>query len=282
MCIEQQVEYMKKKIKISLFLSVYIFIISGMIVYAHSGRTDANGGHWDRSTGTYHYHTGEYTGRSHSPTPTLLPAKKSKQGIVGKGIIGMIAVSFGYSLIQTYHSDRIDNNKADIIELDQRSRDNAIDVIRKINEYEKYLSVKFSDNERAKYVHTLNEYNKLIEQIPKTIQEMTINCAVYDTCIDRVHFNKNRLHSLKVCRENQAKAVQELRNIHQKSLKNSESFKKYAFPKRILAIKHICSKCGETLRVRYYAAEGQSEIPKMSIVCPYCCSYEIIIPQETI
>ncbi len=49
----------------------------------------------------------------------------------------MIVVFFGYSLIQTYHSDRIDNNKADIIELDQRSRDNAIDVIRKINEYEK-------------------------------------------------------------------------------------------------------------------------------------------------
>lgn len=27
-------------------------------VFAHSGRTDANGGHWDRKTGTYHYHNG--------------------------------------------------------------------------------------------------------------------------------------------------------------------------------------------------------------------------------
>lgn len=27
-------------------------------VFAHSGRTDSNGGHWDRSTGTYHYHSG--------------------------------------------------------------------------------------------------------------------------------------------------------------------------------------------------------------------------------
>lgn len=25
--------------------------------FAHSGRTDANGGHWDRKTGTYHYHS---------------------------------------------------------------------------------------------------------------------------------------------------------------------------------------------------------------------------------
>ena len=50
-----------------------------MIVYAHSGRTDVNGGHWDRSTGTYHYHTGEYAGRSHSPTPTPVPAKNQNK-----------------------------------------------------------------------------------------------------------------------------------------------------------------------------------------------------------
>ena len=25
---------------------------------AHSGRTDSNGGHWNRKTGTYHYHNG--------------------------------------------------------------------------------------------------------------------------------------------------------------------------------------------------------------------------------
>ena len=33
---------------------------------AHSGRTDANGGHWDRKTGTYHFHTGEYAGKGSS------------------------------------------------------------------------------------------------------------------------------------------------------------------------------------------------------------------------
>lgn len=39
---------------------ISIFIISIMITiqfsYAHPGRTDANGGHYDRSTGEYHYH----------------------------------------------------------------------------------------------------------------------------------------------------------------------------------------------------------------------------------
>jgi len=29
---------------------------------AHSGRTDSNGGHWDRSNGTYHYHSGGSSG----------------------------------------------------------------------------------------------------------------------------------------------------------------------------------------------------------------------------
>ncbi len=36
------------------------------LAFAHSGRLDANGGHWDHSTGTYHYHTGENAGKSQS------------------------------------------------------------------------------------------------------------------------------------------------------------------------------------------------------------------------
>lgn len=44
---------MKKAIAVVLCL---IFAFSA--ASAHSGRTDANGGHWDRSTGEYHYHHG--------------------------------------------------------------------------------------------------------------------------------------------------------------------------------------------------------------------------------
>lgn len=50
-----------------LFLLIISIIIAvSTIVFAHPGRTDSNGGHWDRSTGTYHFHTGEYAGRNSS------------------------------------------------------------------------------------------------------------------------------------------------------------------------------------------------------------------------
>lgn len=45
---------MKKKFLI--FLSILVLLL--MPVYAHSGRTDENGGHYNHSTGEYHYHHG--------------------------------------------------------------------------------------------------------------------------------------------------------------------------------------------------------------------------------
>lgn len=43
-----------------IFVSVFIFTIASfcLITYAHPGRTDSNGGHYNRSTGEYHYHHG--------------------------------------------------------------------------------------------------------------------------------------------------------------------------------------------------------------------------------
>ena len=35
-----------------------------IVSFAHGGRTDANGGHYNRSTGEYHYHHG-YSAHSH-------------------------------------------------------------------------------------------------------------------------------------------------------------------------------------------------------------------------
>ena len=46
-----------------LFLLTSQFIL---IVNAHPGRTDSNGGHYDRSTGEYHYHDGESAGKNQS------------------------------------------------------------------------------------------------------------------------------------------------------------------------------------------------------------------------
>ena len=45
---------MEKNIIAALCLALLLIPAAG----AHSGRTDANGGHWDSSTGEYHYHHG--------------------------------------------------------------------------------------------------------------------------------------------------------------------------------------------------------------------------------
>ena len=51
---------MKKVFKTSLILISIVIIISGscVVVFAHPGKTDSDGGHFDRSTGEYHYHHG--------------------------------------------------------------------------------------------------------------------------------------------------------------------------------------------------------------------------------
>ena len=57
--------------KVLLFGSIGAVIVALMLlldgrgVFSHSGRTDSSGGHYNRSTGTYHYH-----GTPKSSTPT--------------------------------------------------------------------------------------------------------------------------------------------------------------------------------------------------------------------
>lgn len=46
---------MKKRI---LALVVILLVTFPLLVLAHSGRTDSNGGHYNRKTGEYHYHNG--------------------------------------------------------------------------------------------------------------------------------------------------------------------------------------------------------------------------------
>ncbi len=50
--------------KLILFLSLLVFLSSSITVSAHPGRTDGKGGHYDRSTGEYHYHHG-YSAHQH-------------------------------------------------------------------------------------------------------------------------------------------------------------------------------------------------------------------------
>ena len=46
------------KRNLALFVCLMLLILPLNLALAHGGRTDANGGHYDRSTGEYHYHHG--------------------------------------------------------------------------------------------------------------------------------------------------------------------------------------------------------------------------------
>lgn len=48
---------MNIRIKLSIILFILCFFTSSA-AYAHSGRTDAAGGHWDNASGEYHFHHG--------------------------------------------------------------------------------------------------------------------------------------------------------------------------------------------------------------------------------
>lgn len=52
-----------KKYSALIFISALISLLC-FISFAHGGRTDSNGGHYDRNTGEYHYHHG-YSAHDH-------------------------------------------------------------------------------------------------------------------------------------------------------------------------------------------------------------------------
>lgn len=49
---------MNKRVMLKVTLVLFLGLLVTTENFAHSGRTDSNGGHWDYSTGTYHYHNG--------------------------------------------------------------------------------------------------------------------------------------------------------------------------------------------------------------------------------
>lgn len=113
-----------------LILIIYMLIIP-INTFAHSGRTDSNGGHWDRSTGTYHYHNGtsvqqnsggSYQYNNSSDSNKILnnnSERKDSWYIVENifSVIFLIAivgymwyVTFGLSIIYDYKNKKKTNN----------------------------------------------------------------------------------------------------------------------------------------------------------------------------
>lgn len=63
---------------VSVFVLTCLLTFSGFLADAHPGRTDSNGGHWNRKTGEYHYHNSGYTKSTRSKqTSTKSTAKKT-------------------------------------------------------------------------------------------------------------------------------------------------------------------------------------------------------------
>lgn len=55
---------MKHRVGIRVAAGVCAFMVLACPAFAHSGRTDSKGGHYNRSTGEYHYHHG-YSAHQH-------------------------------------------------------------------------------------------------------------------------------------------------------------------------------------------------------------------------
>ncbi|MEG9862151.1 MAG: YHYH domain-containing protein [Parvularculales bacterium] len=60
-----------KAIIFKIFVITGILILTAVFAYTHSGRTDKSGGHYNRRTGTYHYHTPKTRSTTSVPKPTL-------------------------------------------------------------------------------------------------------------------------------------------------------------------------------------------------------------------
>jgi hypothetical protein len=91
---------MRKIIAFCVCLFVIICLLS-VQAYAHPGRTDSNGGHYDHSTGEYHYHSGSSSQSGSSGGSGDYPPGYYGSGSSGSGsssgggdisVLGLLAV----------------------------------------------------------------------------------------------------------------------------------------------------------------------------------------------
>ena len=98
----------KFKVFFCLFIAVFMIVSAMTPVFAHSGRTDSNGGHWDHSNGTYHYHNNG-SGSSSNSSSSSSSSNSSSSAASGcnslfsiLGVIIIIVVILGFVLIFKY------------------------------------------------------------------------------------------------------------------------------------------------------------------------------------
>ena len=96
---------------ITLIITVWLLIIFSAIAFAHPGNTDGKGGHYNRSTGEYHYHHG-YSEHQH-PNGECPYSTKSVLRYCSNTLFILCFISI---VIALFMCVRLNNNKAKKIE----------------------------------------------------------------------------------------------------------------------------------------------------------------------
>ena len=170
--------------KIILLLILFISILT--MSFAHSGKTDSNGGHYDSSTGEYHYHHG-YPAHQHNADGSC--PYETKLVI----------------------NDTTNNNDDEIYEI---KGSNEEYYINKLNEMEEQIeSLNSEIDSKDLEIEDLKEQVENVNSNKETLNEMYIFIIIVIICI--LYFtNKNK--------KEQLEKYKELENIIRNELKTKD------------------------------------------------------------
>lgn len=100
-----------------------VCLLLSLSTYAHSGRTDSSGGHYNRTTGDYHYHNGGPAYYNHPKT------KKEEITVLERTLIIffcglpwtlLLPIGIGYGIIETIKEKRLAKKKEDSSDGDEQ------------------------------------------------------------------------------------------------------------------------------------------------------------------
>ena len=108
---------MKRRI-LSLGIALLTVFLLSTVAFAHSGRTDSKGGHYDHSTGEYHYHHG-HPAHQHpgGQCPYVLTQEKQEKAQATFRIVIIAVVSAGIIIAALIHSRRRRKAKVESLRL---------------------------------------------------------------------------------------------------------------------------------------------------------------------
>lgn len=108
---------MKRRI-LSLGIALLTVFLLSTVAFAHSGRTDSKGGHYDHSTGEYHYHHG-HPAHQHpgGQCPYVLKQEKQEKAQATFRIVIIAVVSAGIIIAALIHSRRRRKAKVESLRL---------------------------------------------------------------------------------------------------------------------------------------------------------------------